>query len=321
MPSTLPRQTIPVVSLRDFHSGSPAARDAFVQTVGDALEGIGFFALDDHGVDSALITEAYDVTQRFFDLPLPARLQYEDAALMGQRGYTSFGREHAKDSDAPDMKEFWHVGRERDGDPRSTRLPYDNLWPAELPEFKPVMLELFRQLDACADTLLHACSLYIGEHPRLLPGMAVYGDTVLRVIHYPPVPQDRHPQAVRAAAHEDINLLTLLCEATAGGLELLQRDGSWRPIHALEGQIVVDSGDMLQQLSNGLFKSTTHRVTNPDDSRERRFSMPFFVHPRAEVDLSPLPGCVARTGGAERYPHLTAGEYLAERLREIGLAA
>lgn len=317
--STVPAQTIPVVSLQEFRQGSPAARETFIQTVGDALQGIGFFALADHGVDAGLIQRAYDVSQRLFDLPLATRMSYEDPKVNGQRGYISFGREHAKDSEAPDMKEFWHVGRERDADPRSLRMPFENRWPTELPEFKSLMLELFRQLDACADTLLHAASLYLGEHPRLLPDMAHYGDTILRVIHYPPVPQDRHPAAVRAAAHEDINFITLLCEATAGGLELLQRDGSWRPIHALEGQIVVDSGDMLQQLSNGLFKSTTHRVTNPDDSRERRFSMPFFVHPRAEVDLSPLPGCIERTGGVECFPHLTAGEYLAQRLREIGL--
>ncbi len=317
--ATLSAQTIPVVSLRDFQHGSPAARDAFVGTLGDALQGIGFFALADHGVDAGLIQRAYDISQRLFDLPLTTRQGYEDPRVNGQRGYISFGREHAKDSEAPDMKEFWHVGREPDADPRSLLVPFQNLWPSELPEFKPLMLQLFAQLDACADTLLHAASLYLGENPCLLPDMARYGDTILRIIHYPPVPQDRHPQAVRAAAHEDINLLTLLCEATAGGLELLQRDGSWRPIHALQGQIVVDSGDMLQQLSNGLFKSTTHRVTNPNDSRERRFSMPLFVHPRAEVDLSPLPRCVQRTGGIERFPHLTAGEYLAQRLREIGL--
>jgi len=314
-------QTIPVVSLRDFTDGTAAEREAFVQTLGDAMVSIGFFALENHGVDAALIQRAYAVSQDFFDLPLAARLQYEDAAVHGQRGYTSFGREHAKDSDAPDMKEFWHVGRERDADVRSHRLPFANVWPREQPEFEPVLRKLFAQLDHCAGLLLEACALYLGEPQRLFADMAIYGDTILRIIHYPPVPADRHPASVRAAAHEDINLITLLCEATAGGLELLQRDGTWRPIHAQGGQFVVDAGDMLQQLTNGLFKSTTHRVVNPGDSRERRFSMPFFVHPRAEVDLSPLPGCVARTGGVVQYPPLTAGAYLAQRLREIGLTA
>lgn len=319
-PASPPAQSIPVVSLRDYTDGGPAVRAEFVQTLGDALVGIGFFALESHGVDARLIGRAYDLSQRFFDLPLAQRLQYEDPAVHGQRGYTSFGREHAKDSNAPDMKEFWHVGRQHDADPRSQRLPYANVWPQELPEFRPVMLELFRQLDACAASLLEACALYLDEPPSLMADMAVYGDTILRIIHYPPVPPERDPQAVRAAAHEDINLVTLLCEATAGGLELLQRDGTWRAIHALQGQIVVDSGDMLQQLSNGLFKSTTHRVVNPANDRERRFSLPLFVHPRAEVDLSPRASCIARTGGEALFPDLTAGEYLARRLAEIGLA-
>jgi isopenicillin N synthase-like dioxygenase len=314
-----PQQTIPVFSLRDFTDGTTAERAAFIQGVGDALVDIGFFALTDHGVDTAMVQRSYAAAEAFFRQPLDVRLQYEVAQLHGQRGYTSFGREHAKDSAAPDLKEFWHVGRERDSDPRSAAITYDNIWPAEVPEYKTSMQALFAALDQCAQHLLTACSIYMDEAPDFLPNCAEYGDTVLRIIHYPPVPDDRHPASVRAAAHEDINLITLLPEATAGGLELLQRDGSWRPIHALGGQIVVDAGDMLQQLTNGLFKSTTHRVVNPDDSRDRRFSMPFFVHPRAEVDLSPLPGSVQKTGGTVRYPNITAGEYLAQRLREIGL--
>ena len=320
-PNQPPTQNIPVVSLRDFVDGSAATRANFVQTVGDALQDIGFFALADHGVDRTLIRAAYGEAERFFELPLAQKLAYEDMALRGQRGYTSYGREHARDSGAPDLKEFWHVGREHDDDPRSAGLPYRNLWPAELPEFKAQLWALYRQLDACADQLLAACSTYVGEPEGRMPAATAYGDTILRVIHYPPVPADRHPQSVRAAAHEDINLITLLCEATSSGLELLQRDGRWRPIHAIEGQIIVDSGDMLQQWTNGLFKSTTHRVVNPDNSRERRFSMPFFVHPRPEVDLTPLPRCVARTGGEVRFPSLTAGQYLARRLKEIGLDA
>lgn len=315
----VPSQTIPVLSLRDFTHGSAAERAAFVQGVGDALVDIGFFALTDHGVETALVQQAYAAAQAFFEQPLDVRLRYEVAQLAGQRGYTSFGREHAKDSPAPDLKEFWHVGRERDSDPRSASITHDNIWPTEVAAFQPAMQGLFAALDRCATELLTACSIYMDEAPDFLPDRAAYGDTVLRIIHYPPVPPDRHPASVRAAAHEDINLITLLPEATAGGLELLQRDGFWRPIHALGGQIIVDSGDMLQQLTNGLFKSTTHRVVNPDDSRERRFSMPFFVHPRAEVDLSPLPKCVAKTGGTVQFPNITAGEYLAQRLAEIGL--
>ena len=195
-----------------------------------------------------------------------------------------------------------------------------NIWPNEISEFKEVMTELYRQLEVCSMRLLDACSLYIGENESLLAGMAKDGNTILRVINYPEVPADKNPASIRAAAHEDINFITLLCEATAGGLELLQRDGTWLPIHALQGQIIVDTGDMLQNLSNGILKSTTHRVVNPDNSRERRFSMPYFVHPRSEVDLSPLPRCVEKVG-AKKYPNITSGEYLNQRLKEIGLTA
>lgn len=312
-------QTIPVVSLRDFQEGGTRSRSQFVDTVGDALVDVGFFALTDHGIDAALIARAYDQAKAFFALPVDVRLQYEDLGVAGQRGYTGFGREHAKDSPAPDLKEFFHVGRELDADPRSHALPYRNIWPQELTEFRAVMYALFQRLDGCAAQLLEACSLYLGEAPTFLPEAATYGDSILRVIHYPPVPAERNPASLRAAAHEDINLITLLCEATAGGLELLERDGSWRPIQALGGQIIVDAGDMLQCLTNGVFRSTTHRVVNPGNSREQRFSMPFFVHPRPEVDLTPRPRCVAQTGGVARFPQQTAEQYLSQRLREIGL--
>jgi isopenicillin N synthase-like dioxygenase len=187
-------------------------------------------------------------------------------------------------------------------------------------EFRPLLTRLYQQLDQCAAKLLEATALYLDEPRGSLAEMARGGNTILRVIHYPPIPPSAPPASVRAAAHEDINLITLLCEATAGGLELLTREGEWIPVRTGPGQIVVDSGDMLQNLTNGLLRSTTHRVGNPDDSRLRRFSMPFFVHPRAEVDLTPLPGCLARTGGEAKFPPITAGEYLLQRLREIGLA-
>jgi len=307
-------QTIPVVDLQDYLRGTAAQRDAFVQTVGSALEDIGFFSLVNHGVEQKLIRDAYRDAETFFLLDEATKRSYEDLALKGQRGYTSFGREKAKDHKVPDLKEFWHVGRDREGAPA-------NLWPdPQVPSFRPVMLELFRQLDTCAAQLLEACALYLGEEKNLMSRMAEGGDTILRIIHYPPVAPDRDPSSIRAAAHEDINFITLLCESTSAGLELLERDGSWRPIHALDGQIIVDSGDMLQQLTNGVLRSTTHRVVNPDNDRDRRFSMPFFVHPRGNVDLTPLPSCVTRCAGDVRYPAISAGEYLLQRLREIGLA-
>lgn len=310
-------QTIPVLDLQDY-LGSPSQQQKFVTEMGDALKDIGFFALQNHGVDYRLIEKAYQLGANFFDLPESRKRFYENPELKGQRGFTSFGREHAKDHKAPDLKEFWHVGRELPSSHKLYETYPKNVWPTEIPEFREVMLELYSQLDKCSMRLLEACSIYIGEAPHLLPEMAKDGNTILRVINYPEVPLDRDPASIRAGAHEDINFITLLCEATAGGLELLKRDGTWLPIHALKGQIIVDTGDMLQNLTNGLLKSTTHRVVNPDNSRERRFSMPFFVHPRSEVDLSPLPRSIAKFD-EKRFPNITAGEYLDQRLREIGL--
>ena len=311
-------QTIPVVDLAEF-AGDEAAQRRVATQVGEALEELGFFALTNHGVEQSLIDRTYAAVEAFFLLPEATKRQYEDLALKGQRGFTSFGREHAKDHPTPDLKEFWHVGRELPEGHPLAGIYLPNVWPSEITEFRALLTELYRQLDACAARLLEATALYLGEPRTAISEMARDGNTILRVIHYPPVPQDAHPTAVRAAAHEDINLITLLCEATTGGLELLTREGTWLPIRSLPGQIIVDSGDMIQNLTNGVLRSTTHRVTNPDNNRERRFSMPFFVHPRSEADLSPLPSCVARSGGAQRYPNITAGEYLEQRLREIGL--
>jgi len=313
-------QTIPVVDLNDFRSNDQTRKTKFIKTLGDALVDIGFFAIENHGVDSKLIKKSYQHAQEFFLLTSVQKQQYSKSELKGQRGYTAFGKEHAKDSKAPDLKEFWHIGREPNAQfPSSYEYP-KNLWPAEIPQFETAFSELYSQLDACSKDLLVAAALYLDLKPDQFSSMAEWGNSILRVIHYPPIPEDRNPDSIRAAAHEDINLITLLCEATSAGLELLQRDGNWRPIHALEGQIIADAGDMLQNITNGLFKSTTHRVVNPENSRERRFSMPFFAHPRSECDLTPLSQCVAQSTGEVRFPSITAGQYLIKRLKEIGLA-
>lgn len=311
-------QSIPVLDLRDFHA-TDDRRTEFITQLGLALEEIGFFAITHHGVDSALIQEAYRIAKQFFELPETIKQQYEVPELHGQRGFTSFGREHARDHAYPDLKEFWHVGRDLPaGHPLAERYAA-NLHVVEVPQFHPVMAQLYAQLEACAAELLKACALYLGEPETLLSDMIQESDTILRIIHYPPVPPEAYPASLRSAPHEDINLITLLCEATDDGLELLQRDGSWLPIPAMPGQIIVDSGDMLQQLTNGVLKSTTHRVVNPTHDRKQRFSIPFFVHPRKDVDLTPLPGCIAKVG-EQRFPAIAAGDYLMQRLREIGLA-
>lgn len=313
-------ENIPVVDLRDWHAGGEP-RGRFVQAVGQSLTEIGFFAVRHHGVPDALTRRAYDVAHAFFHLPPDIKRRYHDPAKHGQRGYTGFATEHAKDAAAPDLKEFWQVGRPDVPDDHPVhRLYGPNAWPRELPELGPALVELYRHLDQLGAILLEACAIHIAEPPARFRDMAIGSDTIVRVLYYPPVAADTPPGAVRSAAHEDINLITLLSGATSEGLELLRHDRTWMPVHTGFDTIVVDAGDMLQNATNGLYKSTTHRVVNPGDASSERFSMPCFVHARAEVDLSPLPSCVARTGGVARFPRITAGAYLEQRLREIGLA-
>lgn len=308
-------QTIPVVDLADLLADGPQ-RAAAVKRLSEALAEVGFFALVGHGVDQELIDSLYASARETYDLPLEVKQRYERPETMGQRGYTSFGREHAKDQEAADLKEYWSVG------PQETRDVYpENLWPEEVPSLRTHALEVYERLGRCARAILGACAEALDLPAERFVELTEGGETLLRILHYPPIADDRDPASVRAAAHEDVNLITLLCGATAAGLELLSREGEWRPIHALPGQIIVDSGDMLQQLTNGYYRSTTHRVVNPDDDRSRRFSMPCFVHPRPEVDLTPLPECVAKTGGVPQFGSITAGAYLTERLESLGLGA
>lgn len=311
--------SIPVADLRDWQAGG-TSRDHFTRTVGESLADIGFFALASHGIPAELTRRAYEAARAFFHMPREVKARYHRAGAKGQRGYTGFGTEHARDSGAPDLKEFWQVGRTGVPDDHPVHAPYGpNLWPDDtVPDFQPAMSSLYQALDGLGAVCLEACARYLDEPPRTFAAMGEDSDTIVRVIYYPPT-VDAPPGAVRSAAHEDINLITLLSGATAEGLELLRRDGTWMPIHVSFDHIVVDSGDMLQNVTNGLFKSTTHRVVNPADATSERFSMPCFIHPRKDVDLTPMPSAVVRTGGSTQYPSLTAGAYLEQRLREIGL--
>ncbi|MEM7066228.1 MAG: 2-oxoglutarate and iron-dependent oxygenase domain-containing protein [Cyanobacteria bacterium P01_B01_bin.77] len=307
----MPSTSLPVLNLQTFLHGSSSQQQHFVHTLGQALETVGFFALEHHGIDAHLIQSAYGAATDFFTLPAATKQNYERPEIHQQRGFTRFGQEHAKDSDAPDLKEFWHVGREED---------FSNPWPKEVPQFQWAMSQLYTQLERCAVYILRACALYLDLPENAFDEEATQGKSILRVLHYPPLAKSGQTRGLRAAPHEDINLITLLCESTGPGLELLQTDGSWLAIETLPGQIIVDTGDMLQALSNGLFKSTTHRVVNGDLYNTRRFSLPFFVHPRPDFDLTPLPHCIKRTGGQSKFPIQTAGQYLQQRLQEIGLA-
>ena len=312
-------QNIPVVDLRDWVEGG-AARQSFVRTVGESLTETGFFAVRNHGIPDELTQRAYAVAKGFFHLPADVKARYHDATKKGQRGFTGFGKEHAKDSQAPDLKEFWQVGRPDVPDDHPVhRLFGPNFWPTEVADFGPTLIELYRHLDQLGGILLEASAVYLDEPVNRFRDMADDSDTIVRVLYYPPVAPNVPVGAVRSAAHEDINLITLLSGATAEGLELKRHDGTWMPVHTGFDTIVVDAGDMLQNVTNGLYKSTTHRVVNPSDASKERFSIPCFVHAQTAVDLTPLPSCVARTGGVARYPSVTAGEYLMQRLREIGL--
>ena len=308
---------VPSISLK-------SSQNTLSTSVGDALQGTGFFALGDHGIDPKLIADVYEKLEAFFALPDATKKKYEEKRRRGQRGYTSFGTEHAKGSNTADLKEFWQVGRVDVPDDHPVHLPNGaNLWPdAEVPGFSDSVSQLYSKLESIGCTLLTAAAEYLNEESERIADVVREGDTILRLIHYPPVTNIHDGNAVRAAAHEDINILTVLCGATEDGLELLSHDKTWVPIKAAHDELMVDAGDMLQNLTNGIYKSTTHRVVRPkgEAAKQPRYSIPCFIHARPEVDLKPLASCVARCGGEERYPAITASAYLNQRLKEIGLA-
>ncbi|MBX7102140.1 MAG: isopenicillin N synthase family oxygenase [Myxococcaceae bacterium] len=311
---------IPLLSLHDHTHGTAKERARFAAAFGKGLEEFGFVSIRDHGVPDPLIRKTYALAERFFALPREAKDRTEVPGGGGQRGYTAFGKEHAKNRKVGDLKEFFHVGRELpQGHPRAASYG-GNRWPTELPEFAPAALELFGALDRCAAQLLEALAESFGAPREVFSEMARDGNSILRIIHYPPLKDLFIPGAVRAAEHEDINLITLLCEGTSSGLEILTRDQQWIAVDTLKGQIVVDSGDMLSRICNEVIPSTTHRVVNPRTPAEDtvRYSMPFFVHPWPGAVLSCLPQCESKER-PRKYPDITADDFLTQRLREIGL--
>lgn len=315
MTAVLGQTTVPLVDLSRFASDK---RDRFVQDFGEAVREFGFVRVEGHGVDARLIDRAYELVHQLFALPEQEKRRYDIPGAAGNRGYIPFGKERARGRDVSDLKEFWHVGRELGPSHPLHAIYTPNVWPEVLPVFRETMLALYDQLEECARQLLTALALYLDLPPDALTRMIHDGNSVLRAIHYPPVPEDAPPHALRAAEHEDINLITILCEATTGGLEILTRAGQWMPIDALDGQMVVDAGDMLKLVSNDVIPATTHRVTNPDGPNVSRYSLPFFVHPFPDCVLEPAATCVA-PGRPAHYPPIRAGDFLDERLREIGL--
>ena len=312
-------KNIPSVDLSDFTEGNKETKAAFVKELGKAYEEIGFVAVKNHGLSDALCNELYAQVKGFFTLSKEEKEAYEIEGLAGQRGYVSFGKEHAKNKNEGDLKEFWHFGQTvEDNDPIKEEYP-ENVQVNELPEFNAVGREVYQKLEETGKEMLRAIALHLNLDENYFDAKIHNGNSILRPIHYPPITHEPK-DAVRAAEHEDINLITLLMGASADGLQVLNKSGEWISVTALPDQIVVNVGDMLQRLTNNKLKSTTHRVVNPPREKwgTSRYSIPFFLHPRSEVSLNCLPSCISESQ-PKNFSDITAGEYLEQRIIELGL--
>lgn len=312
--------SIPSVDLAEFLSGDEVKKYQFVQSLGKAYEEVGFVAVKNHGISDELIADLYKYVQQFFSLPLEQKKKYEIKGLAGQRGYTSFGKEHAKGSEAPDLKEFFQYGQIARDNFKDEVYP-DNVSVKEIEKFDITLAAAYRAFEKSGTALLQAIALYLSLEENYFDDFVYNGNSILRSIHYPPITTEP-VSAIRAEQHEDINLITLLVGASADGLEILSKQNEWVPVTSLPEQIVVNVGDMLQRLTNNKLCSTTHRVVNPARQfwHTSRFSIPFFLHPKTSMSLRCLDNCIDDQH-PKLYDDITAGEYLDERLREIGLKA
>lgn len=292
---------------------------AFSQALGASFARYGFAVVADHGLDQAMLDAAVEDTKAFFALPDEVKRRYHQPGTGGARGYTPFGTEAAKDAAVVDLKEFWHTGRELpEGHPYRAYMR-DNVWPLEVPRFRESISTMYGALDELGRRLLMAIARYLGLDDSYFDNKVALGNSVLRLLHYPPVPADA--PGVRAGAHEDINVITLLLGAEEAGLEIREKDGSWLGVNPPPGALVVNIGDMLQRLTNHVLPSTTHRVVNPAPERRgfSRYSTPFFLHFEPEFEIRTLESCVTEDN-PDRYPEpITADGYLNQRLREIRL--
>ncbi|MBY0564194.1 MAG: isopenicillin N synthase family oxygenase [Hyphomonadaceae bacterium] len=312
----MPLTTLPSLSMRTRRS-DPAG---FARAIGESYVQFGFAIVADHGLDRETISRALDATKAFFALPDAVKKRYHVPGGAGQRGYIPFGVEAAKGASKVDLKEFWHVGRELPDSHRYRPFMPANLWPEEIPNFKRDVYALYQALDALGTELLRSIALFLNLREDFFDDAVRDGNSVLRLLHYPPVPAD--PDGIRAEAHEDINAITLLLGAEEAGLQLLTREGRWIDVAPPEGALVVNMGDMLQRLTNHVLPSTTHRVRNPAAERAHlpRYSIPFFLHFAPDYRIETLPSCIT-PDNPNRYPTpITAQEFLLERLREIRLA-
>lgn len=313
------KRAIPLVDLSRFTKGDETARKLFIKKLANALREIGFVGVINHGIPKGLVNKFYEESRAFFNLPLEKKLKYEIKGLAGQRGYTSFGKEHAKQSKVADLKEFFQIGQEVTGKDGIRKEYPKNVYVRERPQFLATGLKLYKSFEKSGAQLLKAIAIHLDLGEKYFDARIKNGNSILRAIYYPPITVEPKT-AIRAEQHEDINLITLLVGASAGGLQVLNLDHEWLDVVPQQDEIVINVGDMLQRLTNNYLKSTTHRVVNPprEEWYKPRLSIPFFLHPRSEMDLTCLPFTVSKKNPIH-YPPISAGEYLAERLREIGL--
>jgi isopenicillin N synthase-like dioxygenase len=312
-------RSIPLVDLSSFVHGTDSDKSGFVDLLGKAFHEVGFVGVINHQVPKDLIDNFYAASKEFFSLPVSVKRKYEIEGLAGQRGYTSYGKEHAKQSKVADLKEFYQIGQYVSKDhPLKDEYP-DNPHVEDVAGFSLYSEQLYKAFEEAGGHLLRAIALHLGLDEQYFSDKIKDGNSILRTIHYPPITEEPR-SAIRAEQHEDINLITLLVGASAGGLQLLNSQNEWLDIVPEDDEIVINVGDMLQRLTNNYLKSTTHRVINPPRElwHVPRLSIPFFLHPKSEMDLSCLPSTVTDENPLN-YDPITAGEYLTERLREIGL--
>tara|TARA_Y100000780_G_scaffold232245_1_gene261876 strand:- start:29392 stop:30366 length:975 start_codon:yes stop_codon:yes gene_type:complete len=310
---------VPELSLRSYTHGSKEEQETFISNLFEGIKDYGFIILKDHNVPTEKLDQAYNKVEEFFTLPVDKKNNYILENGNFQRGYTPFGKEHAKNAEVSDLKEFWHVGRELDKDHALNSQYPKNIWPDEdVKDFKNTFSELYEKLDETSAILLQALGKALEVEEDYFANMIKDGNSILRLLHYPPIPEGSDPRCVRAAEHEDINLITILVAATATGLELKDRDGTWLPVETAANNLIVDAGDMLQRITNGKIPATTHRVVNPNDgTNDHRYSMPYFCHPHPNAVLECIPSC---EGDGVKWPPINSHEFLMERLRAIGLS-
>lgn len=310
---------IPAVDLRDFLSDDKNKKQKFIDEIGKAYEEIGFVALKGHFLDDQLVENLYAEVKKFFELPVDVKLKYEIPGIGGQRGYVSFGKESAKGKKEGDLKEFWHFGQYVENNSELAAEYPNNVDVEELPQFNKVGKETYRMLEKTAKYVLRALALHLGLEETYFDDYIHNGNSILRPIHYPPITQEPK-EAVRAAAHGDINLITLLMGAQGKGLQVQNHKGEWIDAMAQPDELMINVGDMLSRHTNNKLKSTIHRVVNPPRKLwgTSRYSIPFFMHPISEMKLDVLENCIDENN-PKQFDDITAGEFLNERLVELGL--